>query len=397
VANDDNPFKFPWEGEANKATDALRPGAGSPFAKSFEEPGPAEALNKLAASASVGRAAYEALQRHQSRPSKIPNAPPPAPSMSETSSVYRSDHDPSLREAITKVVDAMEPSPPEKPPTAQPSHGGDTTDSSPFNNIIVVVASELIALPFCFNGADGFMSNDWLKTAKGFGIGLPIGIAGLTFPLWRKYLKRPTQEWVQNDAKKWWPIALLLTFIYVLGPDIYNRIQVAAPPASVPGFTQQQVDEKVANAVANLNSQLTEANRQRDAAQRETNALRQQIQNAPPPQAPDPNAPRVYSEKTVQTLRDSCADRTPLQCDVLISDEKVKWIKATGRAGDIRATGQVVIVVGTAPEYAVFCTFNNALWRLKLVALRERDPISVVGKISGYNGAMLILSECELQ
>jgi hypothetical protein len=59
---------------------------------------------------------------------------------------------------------------------------------------------------------------------------------------------------------------------------------VAAMP---PGFTQQQVDEKIANAVANLNTQLIEAGRQRDAARREADAFRQQIQNAPP-RAPTP-------------------------------------------------------------------------------------------------------------
>jgi hypothetical protein len=46
---------------------------------------------------------------------------------------------------------------------------------------IVFITGELIALPFCFAGADGFMKSDWWTAAKGFAIGLPCAIAGLTF------------------------------------------------------------------------------------------------------------------------------------------------------------------------------------------------------------------------
>lgn len=74
-----------------------------------------------------------------------------------------------------------------------------------------------------------------------------------------------------------------LAFVYFAGPVAYQR--ATAPPPVVNGFTQEQVDTKVSAATANLNAQLTEATRQRDAAQQEANTLRQQqIQNVSPSQ-----------------------------------------------------------------------------------------------------------------
>jgi hypothetical protein len=93
-----------------------------------------------------------------------------------------------------------------------------------------------------------------------------------------------------RDARVW--VAVLLAFLYGVAPDIYQRatrpiVTNVAETPSLPGFTQQQMDEKIAAAVANLNAELAEANRQKDAARREEDALHQQIQNAPP-QTPAP-------------------------------------------------------------------------------------------------------------
>jgi hypothetical protein len=83
-------------------------------------------------------------------------------------------------------------------------------------------------------------------------------------------------------------LPLLLLFGALVGPDLYRRATVPVDALKPEiGFTQQQVDEKIANAVANLNSQLTEANRQKEAAMRDAEAVRKQIQNAPPPPRPN--------------------------------------------------------------------------------------------------------------
>jgi hypothetical protein len=87
------------------------------------------------------------------------------------------------------------------------------------DNLILVVTTELIALPFCFGGEEGAMEADWKKALIGFGVGLPIGVLGLTFPVWGKRLAIATQIWLRVHAWKWWlPIAVTLAFAYVLGP-----------------------------------------------------------------------------------------------------------------------------------------------------------------------------------
>jgi hypothetical protein len=207
-----------------------------------------------------------------------------------------------------------------------------------------------------------------------------------------------TLNQVSGDAR-WWVGVIFITLITLaLSPYIEERRwpfewQFSAPaPAPAPGFTQQQVDEKIANAVANLNSQLTEANRQRDAAQREANAFRQQIQNAPAPPPRNLDTPRVYTEKTVATLWGPCEGRTPLQCDILIGDEKGKWINADGRVALIQPNRTVTLYVENQP---LICFFEDQ-WKAKLDAFRNGEAMSVSGKIQAYNGATLLLGQCEL-
>jgi hypothetical protein len=120
---------------------------------------------------------------------------------------------------------------------------------------------------------------------------------------------------------------VVLAFAYIADPEMYRRTTL--PPSSAPDatFTQQQVDEKIAAAVANLNSQLAEANRQRDAAKRDGDVLRRQLQNAPAPPRPNYDETRVYTNKTIAELRGFYKDRTALQADAFMADEIGKWIK----------------------------------------------------------------------
>jgi hypothetical protein len=143
-------------------------------------------------------------------------------------------------------------------PHTDPESGNEGAPPSQFNNIVVVITSELLALPFCFSGTEGFMSNDWWKAAKGFGIGLPIGIAGLTFPLWGKYLKRPTQDWIQRGARKWWPVALLAAFLFMTVPDMYDRIASKHPQVVI---HDPPSAEDIAKATAAVRSELDSTKR----------------------------------------------------------------------------------------------------------------------------------------
>jgi hypothetical protein len=103
----------------------------------------------------------------------------------------------------------------------------------PLEEIIVFVTGELIALPFCFEGTGAFMKGDWENTWKGFGIGIPIAIAGLTFRIWKNWISDSLRQWILTDAKRWWPLALMLAFAYAVGPDLYRR-STAMTSASVP-------------------------------------------------------------------------------------------------------------------------------------------------------------------
>ncbi len=259
-----------------------------------------------------------------------------------------------------------------------------------------------------FAGGLAFQCIETLHTgywpSLGYGIGaIVVAIFDYKLPAILSPRLTKSLNQVAADARLWVAVAITSLLIISLSPYIeQNRWpfawQLAAPvtPSTEPLFTQGQVNEKIAAAVANLNSQLTEANRQRDAAQREANAFRQQIQNAPLPKQ-NYDSPRIYSEKTVQTLWDPCASRTPLQCDLLISDEKGKWIKATGRVMLVTPIGHATIVVGTSPnEHTVYCIFDSSVWKPKLSVFRPSETISVAGKIGGYNGATLILNDCEL-
>src|SRR5579859_2739783 len=98
MADDDKPVKYPWEDEANKAADALRPGAGSPLAKGGTQSGYDWALDKLAESASAGRAAYDAAQAARPPIGGTSNPePPPKPAYAD-----EGIPSPSVREAVQR-------------------------------------------------------------------------------------------------------------------------------------------------------------------------------------------------------------------------------------------------------------------------------------------------------
>jgi hypothetical protein len=137
-----------------------------------------------------------------------------------------------------------------------------------FTDIVVLVVNECLGVPLCIAGGENFAHTDWVGSAIGWGVGIPLCVSGVTFPFWRGHVKTVVATWIEKRWQLLLPVAVLLAFVYAVGPVMYRRATapvVTAIPSET-GFTQQQVDAKVANAVANLNTQLTEANRQRDAA-----------------------------------------------------------------------------------------------------------------------------------
>lgn len=180
-----------------------------------------------------------------------------------------------------------EPSSAAQAPTAAPVVATEKTYfQSLLDNIVLVVTTELVALPFCFGGEEGAMNGDWRKALIGFGIGLPIGIVGITFPVWGRRLADATQQWLRKDAWKWWmPLAAVTLFVYVLGPDVYRRAMSQQPtaqniatavaqalrnelprPALAPA---QKPPEDVFGLIASLRSQLDDADAKLQSTQRQ--------------------------------------------------------------------------------------------------------------------------------
>jgi hypothetical protein len=153
----------------------------------------------------------------------------------------------------------------------------------------VAAVSALIAIPLCEAGWHAVV-NEPEHFARGLTailVGVPLGLAGFSFHRWKTKISAKARDAIGLASLRWWPISLFLAFAYFAVPVAYQRATAPLTPPAVVGFTQQQVDAKIAAVVANLNSQLAEANRQRDAARREADVFRQKIQNAPP-QLPAP-------------------------------------------------------------------------------------------------------------
>ena len=105
-----------------------------------------------------------------------------------------------------------------------------------WQDLVVLVAFECIAVPICIAAGDAFVREEYGRAVFGWAIGIPLAIAGFTAHWWKDWLTESTRERIQRNANRWGPVAILLAFLYVAGPDIYRRATELASPAvtSVP-------------------------------------------------------------------------------------------------------------------------------------------------------------------
>jgi hypothetical protein len=185
-----------------------------------------------------------------------------------------------LRRAITEAAEQSEEPVPmqsttETPPGTSSAHGG--IDGA------VLALSELLALLFGLPFGDDLYHDrpipglHWLY----LGIAIFCAIGGPMWPTIRKRWASPDISTsiakAARDARIW--IALLFVFfLYGVAPEIYKRATAPIPPPVVTGFTQQQVDKKVAEAVQN--------------------AL-----HPPPPPAPPPKLKPHYSAEEIGIMQ----------------------------------------------------------------------------------------------
>jgi len=257
-----------------------------------------------------------------------------------------------------------------------------------------------------FQSVDNLHSSYWVSGTYAAGA---IVLTIIDFKLPALLVKSPQLAKSLNaaavDARWWIGVGFLTLMMISLSPYVEQQrwpfsawvSQQSTAPDSAPLFTEEQlkarVDAAVATAVTNLNSQISEANRRTDAAQRELNALRSQIQNAPnPPRNLD--EPRVFTKLTIPEIRALYTGRTPLQGDVLLRDEIGKWIETDGVVQDVQTAGFVTL---HKDDKGILCLFDS-VWNPKLSVLRVGDTIKVVGKLyNQQNESVIQLRACELE
>jgi hypothetical protein len=94
-------------------------------------------------------------------------------------------------------------------------------------DLVVLVAFECIAIPICIAAGEALVSGDYGRAFLGWGIGIPLAIAGFTAHWWKDWLTETTRERIQRHTIHWSPVALLLAFVYVVGPNIYERVSAS--------------------------------------------------------------------------------------------------------------------------------------------------------------------------
>jgi hypothetical protein len=100
----------------------------------------------------------------------------------------------------------------------------------------VAAISALIAVPLCEAGWHAVV-NEPERFARGFTaicVGLPLGLAGFSFHRWKTKIPIGARNLIGGSALKWWPVSVLLAFVYFAGPDIYQR--ATAPQTQTQSF-----------------------------------------------------------------------------------------------------------------------------------------------------------------
>jgi hypothetical protein len=116
------------------------------------------------------------------------------------------------------------------------------------DDLVVFVLCEAIGIPLCIGGGDGVVNGHLWPSVIGFGLGLPLSIAGVTYHWWKTSVSESVRRWVQQAANLWWPAALAVAFIYVCGPSLVSRLRVALFSRPNPS----QYDQLIAAAVGAL-------------------------------------------------------------------------------------------------------------------------------------------------
>ena len=132
---------------------------------------------------------------------------------------------------------------PEPPPSAEHSlaRGAALRD-----DVIAAAIGTLIAAPLCDASWHAIVTEArYTRGIIGLLVGIPAGIAGFTYHWWKSKLLN-----VARYAIIWGPLAILLAFAYVAGPEMYRRAtepRLSPPPPAV-GYIQKMGPISTLNA-----------------------------------------------------------------------------------------------------------------------------------------------------
>jgi hypothetical protein len=130
-------------------------------------------------------------------------------------------------------------------------------------DVVVLVIGECLAVPFCIAGGEAFVNGHFPQAGVGFGAGIPLAIAAATFSFWKGWIGDQAQQAITQHATWWLPVAVLLAFAYVVGPDIYRRAtSPTLPPlgeTTTESGTSVETPGDVLKLIASLRSQLNSA------------------------------------------------------------------------------------------------------------------------------------------
>jgi hypothetical protein len=130
------------------------------------------------------------------------------------------------------------------------------------DDFVIFFTTEIIALPWGFHAPDAWTKGDYVSSIGTYAFCIPVGLLGLSFHWWKSFVGASIRDWVLHESKRWWPLALMLAFIYFLGPDIYNRLLTGPPPIQVsnsssPGDTNKPLESPRSSLSLSTSNPLT--------------------------------------------------------------------------------------------------------------------------------------------
>jgi hypothetical protein len=121
----------------------------------------------------------------------------------------------------------------------------------------VFAVFQLFAVPMCHAGWDAIVSGEHPgRGIMAIILGLPIGLAGASFHWWKNKLPS-ARDWTARQADRWWPVALLVAFVYVAGPSLYQRTYPSTGPSSPMGRIVWDFDQNASGRGYFLNISKT--------------------------------------------------------------------------------------------------------------------------------------------